>query len=428
MPHEFKLTGSYYTSKSGNNGNAGTDPNLPKLTIASMLASGSGIVGTGVYEENNLAIQSRSIQADGLVVIKNPGGSDPALGTVSASTIEVVDGFIFTGFSSVFDWSAGSNKHRGNTIKNCIINGGVFIFSYTTSELSFEGLFSNNKIVNCSATFTGLGSSENTIPGQYGIDGSIFVSSTIAFTTLSHVIYNLQIGPNCTLSLPSDTAAEKISHSNIQCPITINGTTYANLAAAKAAFPSTFPNCTNLDPLFIGDPLKLEFVVQPNSPLVASGQLGFNIGNVRTGSLQNSTSLQWGLSPETNTNTQFNSNGALEVSPSFTTGNRKSKEIDLGQVVRSPTIRYNGLFDGLNNVPDSNNALVNPNHLTINISYAGLDKVYTAEKPFRYNEKIQLDTTGKSNGEAGFDWSNLVDTEFRYIKINPDVRNNYTVA
>jgi hypothetical protein len=159
----------------------------------------------------------------------------------------------------------------------------------------------------------------------------------------------------------------------------------------------TETNVTSEDPLFLGSPERLELVVQPQSPLVGGGIAGINIGNVKTGSLQNSSTQEWGLFPAVNNDTQFNVNQALVVFGA-TVGDRESQQIDIGQVVRSPTMRLNGLSDFLNSVPDFNNALVNPNSLTVELAYAGEDLVFTAFKPFRWNEQIVLDNTNKSPG------------------------------
>lgn len=74
----FKVSGNLYVSQWGGlNANAGTDPNLPKETIASG-ASVAGtvlVIGAGVYKENNFGAVAKNMIGDGKVIIDGLNGN-----------------------------------------------------------------------------------------------------------------------------------------------------------------------------------------------------------------------------------------------------------------------------------------------------------------------------------------------------------------
>lgn len=413
---EFSISGSYtFVSKSGNDANSGDDPDNPKLTIVSAITGGTygGIVlGSGVYEEDSadgVSLLGHGLYGDGIVILR--GDLTNYLTSAWSNTSGRLEDLIIIDFLEVFEGGFSGNSYA--RITRCIfINTSVDL-----RDSGAGGWLEDSRFVSSS------------IPIALGpIYGCLFIN-TILDENGDAVDYIRSCHFDSESSLILNAGGQnRVSYCNIQCSIEVDGTTYSSLSEARAALGG-FVGCIDEDPLFIGSPKeRYEFIVRPNSPLVNAGFNGVNIGSVKTGSVQNFQSLQWGLSPASNTNTQFNASKALEISGGATTGTRESKEIDEGQTIKNPVLRLNGLSDFLNNVPDSNNALVNPNHLCVDVSYAGLDKVYTAFKPFQLNRVMRLDNTGKSNGEAGFDWGNLVDIEFRYWKIRVTIRNNYNIA
>lgn len=416
MAYEFAKTGDYYVSKSGNDANPGTDPNNPKLTIDSAIdAMGSGhvlIIGDGLYTELDISTPANhTLEGDSLVTIKGDnatkffakGGGGPTATMKNIMFIDFATDFITNTNYTFFEDCVFIGCAFKLTVNN-VFSGKRCVFI----DCSFDAPFKNNTTYQCLFfNCTGVGSNrihscffdEATTPKFYDI-------STPAISN------NLVMG-YCIYRSSGDV-----------------DTLYSSIDAFKAAHPTLSVNSFNADPLWKADnPLdRLEFTVFENSPMIGAGLNAVNIGAVSTGNLQNYLSLEWGLSPAANTNTQFNANKALVLNGGATTGSRESKEIDLGGVQKSPFIRLNGQVDFLNNVPDSNNALTNPNALCIDVQYAGKDKVYTDWKPFRLNKKLLLDNTGKTTGEAGFDWGNTVDTFPAYYKWRPTLRNNYNVS
>lgn len=73
----FKVSGNYYVSQwGGNDANAGTDPDLPKASIASSPnVVGVHVIGSGVYKGNTLTTVSKAFIGDGRVIIDGLGGN-----------------------------------------------------------------------------------------------------------------------------------------------------------------------------------------------------------------------------------------------------------------------------------------------------------------------------------------------------------------
>ncbi|MEQ8581204.1 MAG: hypothetical protein RIC30_09355 [Marinoscillum sp.] len=421
---EFKESGAYYVSKSGDNANAGTSKALPKLTINNYGGSGDvTVVGTGVYSIGGLTYGtgSQKLKADGHVIFDGVTGAATGFVGVRGD----IDGCTWVNFGSNIG-SSTNNSVDGDVTNSMFIGGTTYLYWRIDQKHKF------NRFINSTLT---LGMNSASAPGGCSYESAVHINSQFNLSKSTYAgslasglsIKSCYFDENSLVILPDADAAALTFNCCIRGQVRVDGVTYASLELARAAVGG-FPGCISDDPLFIGDPSKGEFTVKLNSPLIGNGVLGVNIGNVKSGNLQNSDSLEWGLSPSSNLNTNFSATKTLKITDGGTFGTRISKEIDLGQVVRSPIIIANGLIDMINNVPDSNNTLVNPNHLCADVSYAGIDKVYSAFKSFRLGEKMQLDTGGKSTGQTGFDWNNLVDIEMRYLKISVTVRNNYSVS
>lgn len=403
--NEFKLTGNIYVSKSGSDANPGTDPNNPKLTIASaVLAATTGqtiIVGSGLYQEDNITVGiSKEIIADGIVVMSGLAGQTCFIASDRARFV----GLIFSGYTTNIN-TPNANSIRQCVIEDCVFNGGNVIL-----RANGAGTLANAircKFINCQ---TVQGADRGTdFFEQKRMIGCICIGCNILdFVTLE----SCYVDATSTISLDA-TVTSQIINSNIRTSSISN---------------ATLVNVIDVNPLFLGDPVDLEFTVSATSPMIAAGINAVNIGDVKIGSLQNEGSVEWGINPESAGNTAFGLNGELTLT-SGSSSNRDSDQIDLGTVRNSPFIRLNGLVDYLNNVPDTNNTLVNPNHLVFAAQWAGEDGIFNGTwRLFRWNENLQLDINGASNGETNFDWGNLVDIQLRYIKIRTTVRNDYNVA
>ncbi|MEO1254170.1 MAG: hypothetical protein AAFY41_04660 [Bacteroidota bacterium] len=407
---EFKETGDIYVSKSGNDSNAGTSKALPKLTIAAGIAAASNgqkvVVGTGIYEENGLRISNKNIIGDGVVIMSGQAGQT-CYSLVAVDTNFSIENFYFIGYTN------NVIKTAPNTFGICRLADIVFIggnVDVRNGGGSGSVQYDRNKFVNCGIVNIASGIDQNTADDNIFLNCNITNTGTNAATIIKSCYFN----ENCIINL-SHIDSDLVNCNINTSSLTLNG---ANVTV------NDLTNCFDLDPLFSGNPFRLEFLVRPDSPMIASGFNAKNVGNVKTGYLLNSDSLEFGLSPQSAGNTRF-SNGVLEITGLNNTGTRESKEIDLGQLVKSPTIRFNGVTDFVNNVPDNNNALTNPNALVVEIQYAGIDKVYSDWEFVRYNEKLIKDNTDKHSGDTGFLWTSPVDLSFRYIKFRVTLRNNY---
>lgn len=82
----FKVSGNLYVSQwGGSDANAGTDPTLPKASIAgtSAVAGATLVIGAGVYKENTFGSATRVVIGDGKVII-NGLSAGIGLGTGSS--------------------------------------------------------------------------------------------------------------------------------------------------------------------------------------------------------------------------------------------------------------------------------------------------------------------------------------------------------
>jgi hypothetical protein len=433
MANNFKKTGDLYVSKSGSNANAGTDPNAPLLTIESIATKGTtdniGIIGDGIYQEKNIELTARGFISDGLVICESDGTIDPFFINFKPSLIHRIEGLIFVGFINVWNNPAGSNRHRSNFINDCVFFGGSIGDAFDDTESGNPqslGSMQRNRYINATHTLRLITTSniKNFRNNIYEGNFQFIVTGATSFLTIAS---NCHFGANGIISLQNLAQAEAFSFSNINCPIIINGVNYASLEEVKNIFPTAFPNCINQPPLFnrlITEAITLDFTVQGASPLLGAGENGTNIGGVKRGIP--STRLSDSVVNGVNENIVFDGN-VWQVQNGNTTGRITSDVIDFGLTIKSPTPTIKGIVNFLDNVPDFDNALLNPNKLNLEIRYAiiGEDISAAAYKPFLFNEPMLLDTTGKSNGEAGFDWDDTVTIPIKQIQYRITLRQDY---
>lgn len=409
--NEFKEIGEIYVSKSGDDINSGLDPDFPKLTIKSGLSVLSTnenlVVGTGIYREEGISIGSKNIIGDGLVVINAVNANQSTcLNFLPSNQGGTISNIVFNEF--LFNVNANNSFNQRGFFNKCVFIGGQNNHLLSRGSARIE--YNSCTFLNSTLTITSLlGSPEpEFIPGNAFISGSIVINSSINCVSMP----NSRI-ESCQITGSTTSGIEENIHNSIISSV-LTGT-ISNVGE------------NNEDPLWIGDISNLETVVYPNSPLLGGGLNGSNIGNVRTGSLQNEFSQEWGVSPISTGNTAFGANSELFIT-SGVSAIRESDIIDLGQIRNSPEVKINGLVDFLNNVPDNNNLTpLNPNHLTFEAQYAGQDLIFNGVwLPFRYNQRMTLDGSGKPNGAEGFDWLNEVDLQFRYIIVKNQITNNYT--
>lgn len=396
MAHEFKKNGDYYVSKSGSDANPGTS-DLPFLTIAyaatQAFNNATVIVGTGVYEEDLTTVKDCIFEADGFVILSGLNSTGGGFTSSGLKDFYIYNFSTFTLCSSVYGGYEGC----------------VFIAcGLTTGNAS--SLAIRTKFINCSLT------TANRTIGT--ISECLLINSPMEFTNAS---YDIDL-----------TSSHLDSNSSIDLAGTLTGSNN-NILSTITAATNSLTLTTSFDPLFLGSPSRLEFLVNEASQLISGGVAGINIGNVRTGDLQNRNSLEWGLNPDTAGNTAFNANSALLLT-SGTSSQRKSQPIYLGQKRRAPRLVLNGITDFLNSVPDNNNALVNSNHLTIGVvwgdSEAAVQALIDSDswEFFRYGERMRVDGSGLYTGESLYDWEDENDLLFSWYAIGPIIRDDYNEA
>lgn len=420
----YKKTGDLYVGKHGSDANPGTNPDLPKLTIAGAIAvavAGNDIIiGDGLYEESNLDLRTTACNliGDGVVFLEGDGSNIGVLAGVGA--IAILEDLIFINYLEAVQ--GGSQDLRDVEFENVIIiNSSITNFGSQSSLPAYK----NNqlRLLNSSVTF-GLGQTGE----RTGIENSIFENGVFD-NIYNDYVFSIR---NCvfkdyTINLSDADVSSKFSFCNFfNCTFNYNGSVYVSLSSIKAVVGG-FTNCSEADPQLnriTGETQTLDFSVAGSSPLLITGFNGTNIGAVKRGLPQTRTSDS--IQNGTNTNIVFDSN-KWQVQSGQTTGSIESDVVDFGLTVKSPKLNIKGLVNFLDNVPDFDNSLLDPNKLDIQARYAiiGEDISLATYKPFLLNERMLLDAGGLSNGEASFDWGNTVTIPMKEIQFKITLRQNY---
>lgn len=390
------LANYYFISKSGSDGSGDGLPTNPYLTIqGAMTAGGTSknyVVGSGEYAAEDLSgADKKSIYGDGIVYLR--GNSTNAL----ATGILYFNNLIIEDYAFLRNSTQGGHRFLNCFIKNCttVQTGG------TVDRLQIQ----NSLVINCSieASWTGAG-------GPQLINETAFINSTFINTDANTLITNSYFDSNSTLTCDNTTSTYEFE--------------YNNMEGTQTNAPTSEIGTISADPLFNGSPSDYETSIESTSPLVGAGANGRTIGGVVIGVLQNGDSTEFGISPSSNVNTQYNGD-VLELVSAASDGTRESQIIDLGRVYNSPTMKMAGETDFLNNV-FAFDQLSNPNFLSLEVRYAGVDQSFNTYKSFRMDNPVYLDGTGKSSGETGFDWGDTVDQTMRYIQFRVTVASTYT--
>ena len=422
----FKNTGDLYVDNQNPNasdGNAGTDPDFPKLTIKSAVLAGTGniiIVGDGIYPEQDIDFLSNpnTIIGDNMVIMEGDLSNDAFL--VGVGSTHEVNNIVLINYERTFVGS-GQNS-RSFKSNNCtIIN--TSLVRYVTQNITPDYVFSNNHYINTSISFSTGTTGEDT-----GIENCVFENCTLedmynddflgirncAFKNCNIQIFDIEMGAKFTFC-----AFEN-------CSFVYDGSTYNSLTDIKSVIGG-FANCIET-PLglnrILGENITLDKTVQGSSLLLGNGFNGTNIGGVRRGLQQwrNSSSIQNG----TISNIVFDGN-VWQVQGTNTTGLITSDVIDFGLTVKSPRLTLKGLVNYLDNVPYFNMLLIDPRKLNIECRYAQIGQDITVQtwKPFVLGERILLDSGGLSTGEDGFDWNDTVIQPMKQIQLRITLRQDY---
>ena len=417
----FKYTGQIYVSKSGSNGNAGTDPDLPKLNIKDAIdtvpQNTQVVVGSGIYViDETITSKDKNLKADGLVILDGEGLN---IGFTSGNQKLRLEGVALINFLTPID----KDLERTLELRDVIVFGGnVLAELYRVAG----AILQNCRFVNCNNIDINRFDAEN------GILNCIFITCNLK----TRVPVKNSYFKDCSIEIYNDTnpniSLDNFSHCYFDnCTFIYQGVTYGSLALLRASVPTIFNNSDEgsggLLNRLKGEINSFDFTVSGASQLLGTGLNGANIGGVRRGLPQTrfSDSIQNGNL----VNIVFNGN-VFQIQGSNTTGSITTDIIDFGLTVTSPRITLKGLVNFLENVPDSDNTLSNPNHLDVEARYAVIGEDITSKlwKAFLLNERILLDTNGKSNGETGFDWDDTLTQPMKEIQLRITLRQNYNAG
>jgi hypothetical protein len=273
----FKIPGNAYASEwGGNNANAGTDPTLPKLTIAGLSALGGvNVIGSGVYRENNFGGLAKTMQGDGRVIIDGLNGS---LGLAGGS---VWKNIWFKNVSSL-----GHSNAQNANVDN--------IYENVQGHLSPNNTFAANRSI-----FLPSANPLNTV----GLGATVYNCIVLNPIVITNTIYSLGwsgafFSKNVILptgNTETFAAANNFDNACINGQISRNGILYeskrnwdgsvrtdadAGVLDIITVFPAFYTrgNFSCLDPEFLDIYSK---TVKPTSPLLKRAFLGFFIGAVK---------------------------------------------------------------------------------------------------------------------------------------------------
>ncbi len=374
----------------------GLDPETPYITIAAALNAGAAfdtyVIGSGVYNEVLLNTDDSILKGDGLVYIIGDSVNKFANGTSDDSEFH---NLYIKNYPDFFDTTG-----RRAEFYDCLLENTTIIQTGSSDIIYFY----DSKFINCNI-----------------IDVGIMYSYRGVYLNTPWTITHSSVGKVTTLESNYFDATSLITYNDTGGTFNYE---YNNNRAGVTAPPTTDVGNINADPLFKGDPLLKEFVIETNSPNIGAGNSGVTIGKLQTGSLQNTDSPNFGAGLGVIGNTQFTA-GELEKVNAGLIGERESTTIDLGKIYSSPTPDILGDVDYLNNVPYKN-AITNPSHLNIEVRYSTDNITFTAYKPFKVNSPLYLDSGGFSTGEADFNWGDVIVQKMRYIDFKVTMPITYT--
>jgi len=398
---ETPLANHIFVSKSGDDGTGDGSPQNTYATIEkAILEAGAGpwviIVGTGRYTEENISSSSPSntIKGDGYVIFSGDSTNTFIIGRLKITNLICINyALLFNGRNYTIDnctiincgaqgGSSGGNIHQFSTYINCNITAGSS---------------SRHDVLNCKLINSAI------ILNRTGVGQTLTVQSTF-------------IDEDSIIQTNEFTGSTENSFNAINGILVENGTiTKSN-------------NLFNINPSF-NNVIGFDFSVKAGSALIGAGLGGENIGNVSIGKgyFQGVSLLDTAI--DANANIAYNSLGEIELqggagtSEVFTTSEEEALELSvLG------TIRISGFLDFVNNTPDFDNALLNPNNLILEIDTALLDGIWIGYKKYRWNEQPTQNADGTPNGDSGYDWSDNNKIPYKKRRFRITLRSNYTQA
>jgi hypothetical protein len=431
MAHNFKLTGNIYVSKEGNDANAGTSPDAPKLTVqAGLNALTSGqvlVIGAGFYNENlqrelnNTTILSLFVIGDGLVII-NGDGINVWLYSASVGGSAIIrtiffKNIIFSGGNTIQVQASGGTGVQQYVLdfENCVIKNPIFLnysFGSGDGRVNFrKTVFTSNLTISGSPA----------VPSRGSHIDSIYINSTLSIF-LSMI--NCYIDPYSVVTPTNTISTNNFNFNNIQGAIIMNVASavttgviqdkvgnYYDLSLAgtggagtigdpfwrdntngaafyfaehRIAYPTFNTRSFSADPLF-NDAPNLNFTLQSNSPHIkAASDYVSNIGGTEYAVYIAATDDELDLDATVTDLTL--AGGAYTITSPATEGSVISAPIFLQWPIVKPLtkIEYTGGLEfnksitppaaGNNNVPAydtyTTGAGANPDRLSIRMRYS----------------------------------------------------------
>lgn len=409
---ETPLANHIFVSKSGNDGTGDGSPQTPYLTIAKAHTEQPNnnytiVVGAGSYTIVNLNLSAKTTRliCDGYVIFTGNGIDNGfQLANSASSTVNFIKGAIFFNFGNVRSIWGGTNS--APRIIECTLVNSNYGFEGTAyvSVVQVEKCIFINSIQLTSSTGTNGGSVVN----------SIYINSPILRTRAGDSIKNCFFDQNSSFTSLAVSVEIKFN--------AFNG------SFTNASTGTVSNNYFNITPFF-NNKSGFDLSVSPSSQLIAAGENGANIGAVFIGKgyFQGVPEMDEGV--DSNTNIAFNSLGELELQAgssaveTFETGEEEALELSV-----MGAINISGFLDLVNNTPDTDNTLTNPNQLILEINVAQLDGIFEGWKKYRWNERPTLNGDGTSNGESDYDWSDNQPLRWKKRKFRISLRSNYTSA
>lgn len=439
MANNFTVAGAAFVSKAGNDSDAGITANAPKATVnggVSAAAAGLLVVGTGAFSESIGAISSNitGITGDGYVKVYGDNTMSWAI-SGSLPPAFTVKNIRFEGLSSVTAVS-GANLRM---FENCTFKD---ISAFRTTN-SAGGRFTKCIFIDC----TWVGSNLD----RYAFDQCIFVNCTIRDVAQMTLCY---VNGVSTVRTISTITAANFNNNNLMGTVAVGNTTYQNLAAHKTSFPALNTASFSLPPLF-NNAEKLDFSLQYNSPHLNTDTP--NIGGTLTGQAFTVLHPAFQVANGAVWENIALVNNDLVIAAGQTQGTVTTAWIRIADYLALiQDLQYNGLImhnkstaggSATNrNVPDTNvytgsdaSGMGNPDRLTIKMmwSIGETQPVVDADADngglipagqwgtFLINTQPFVDSTGKTNGQQGFNPASVTAINAIWVKWQVTETNNY---
>jgi len=379
MAHNFKLVGTLYSSKAGDDSNDGLSPDRPKKTPAgkspgvSFPSTEWSIIGSGYYILSGLTLYD--IQGDGEVILKastpsatiNLAGSAVNSGDIQGAKNLTIDGFTFA--SNVAGFFA-AQRYEDLRLKNCNGSSVNWTIAGSRGVNFFKSIFINTTLLGSALYSLNYSIVINTeIQSRELLNSFVGFNSVVKAEAINPTLFrNNNIQGIVRLPIAGGFFADYAIQDQFTGTPQDNGygvgvkwLTEANLTAdgytgTVAGWNTAVATCINRDPKF-NDAAAEDFTLQADSPHFRRAQNGIdNIGGTLIAlSVDNNLSEDILTQIDEIGGGYFVDTGETEgyIDYVFGTGNLQN----LGKITPRLDLKFDSDFNGgsgeNNNVPDS---------------------------------------------------------------------------